>query len=76
LWPSDFSAVVAAVPINPELPEIRIFMCCVFSRFDNGIYPKVRGVSRQAVEEAIEYVPFARFKIRESRNGFAVRASM
>jgi len=58
LWPSDFSAVVAAVPINPELPEIRIFMCCVL-RFDHGIYPKVPGVSRQAVEEAIEYVPFA-----------------
>jgi hypothetical protein len=47
------------VPINPELPEIRIFMCCVFSRFDHGIYPKVRGVSRQAIEATGEYAPIA-----------------
>jgi hypothetical protein len=51
------------LPIKPELPEIRIFICCVFSRFDHGTYPKVRGASRQAIEAIIEYAPSARFKV-------------
>ena len=48
----------------------------IFPRCDRGINPTARGALRQVIEPAADYVSFVLIKIRESRNSFAVRASI
>ena len=48
----------------------------IFPRCVRGINPTARGALRQAIEAIADYASFDSFKIRESRNSFAVRASI